>query len=54
MRVALVLLGVLTAVLALDAVAFGGRYRQAAWDEAKRQDTQIDYEIQYWMRRATR
>jgi len=54
MRVALVLLGVLTAALALDAVAFGGRYRQAAWDGATRQGAQIDYEIQYWVRRATR
>ena len=54
MRVALVLLGVLTAALALDAVAFGGRYRQAAWDGATRQGAQIEYEIQYWVRRATR
>ena len=53
MRVALVLLGVL-AVLALDAVAFGGRYRQAAWNEAKKQGAQINYEIDSWIRRATR
>jgi len=54
MRATLVLLGVLIALCALDAVAFRGYYRQATWDEAKRQGDQIRYEIEYWMKRAGR
>jgi hypothetical protein len=52
MRVALVLLGILAALFALDAVAYGGHYRQAAWKAAKSQGSEIEYEIRYWIRRA--
>jgi hypothetical protein len=54
MRVALVLLGILAALFALDELVYHGHYREAAWDAAKDQGAQIDYEIRYWIRRASR
>jgi len=35
--------------LAIDAVAFGGRYSDAAWQAAKYQGQQMNDEIRRWM-----
>ena len=54
MRAALVLLGALLALIAVDTIAFRGLYRETAWNAAQRQAAEVTYEIQYWIARASR
>ena len=44
----LILIG---AFLAVDQLAYEGRYRQAAWQEARHQGQQFSNQIGYWFRR---
>jgi hypothetical protein len=52
MRSLIILAVLIGTLLAIDALAFGGRYRTAAWQEANYQGQQFNYEIQYRLRRS--
>ena len=52
MRAIFVLTVLIGVFWAIDTLAFDGRYTQTVWREAKYQGQQINYEIQYWLRKA--
>ena len=47
-RILIVLIGMLWLI---DAIAFGGRYSTAVWQEASYQGQQFRYEVQYQFRK---
>jgi hypothetical protein len=42
----------IVALLALDAIAFGGRYREQAWQEAVYQGDKLNYEMKSLLRKS--
>jgi hypothetical protein len=52
MRAFLFLAGLIVALLALDAIVFDGRYRQAALQEAKYQGDKLNYQVGDWLRKS--
>ena len=53
MRAALIVFGFAT-LLAVDAIAFRGHYREAVWQGIKEKVAEIDYEIRYLVKRSVR
>jgi len=49
MRSFLTLLLLVGMLAGIDAVAFGGRYREAVWQSAKYQSDQFNQEIHDWL-----
>ena len=50
----LILTVLIGAIWAIDAFAFDGRYRQAAWREANYQAQKLDHEVRYWLNKSGR
>jgi hypothetical protein len=52
MRAFVLLATVFLGVLTLDAIAFGGRYREDAWEQARSQGVKWNYQMSYWLRKS--
>jgi hypothetical protein len=50
MRSFLILIVLIGALAAIDAIAYGGRYRTAVWQEANYQGQMVRYGIQNWLK----
>lgn len=51
MRSFLMLILLIGALWAIDAIAFGGEYSTAIWQEANYQGQKLNYELQYTFRK---
>jgi hypothetical protein len=51
MRSFLILSVLIGTLWTIDAVAFGGRYSTAVWQEANYQGQKFNYEVQYWLKK---